>query len=83
MVVSTSVTVEEAKGRLQQLLELAARGHEIIIHDPTAGRAKQVPVPETYSRAPRVLGLHKGQVRMSDDFDAPLPDSFWFGEAQE
>lgn len=28
---------------------------------------------------PRVLGLHAGQVSIADDFDAPLPDSFWLG----
>ena len=28
----------------------------------------------------RVAGLHEGQVWMSDDFDDPLPDSFWLGE---
>ena len=25
----------------------------------------------------RVLGLHAGQTWIADDFDAPLPDSFW------
>ena len=29
---------------------------------------------------PRVVGLHAGQWRIADDFDAPLPDSFWLGE---
>lgn len=29
----------------------------------------------------RVLGLHPGSMRMSDDFDAPLPDEFWFGKS--
>lgn len=28
----------------------------------------------------RKFGLHRGMIEMSDDFDAPLPDSFWFGE---
>jgi hypothetical protein len=28
----------------------------------------------------RVLGLHLGAMQMSDDFDDPLPDSFWLGE---
>src|SRR5690349_14859156 len=28
----------------------------------------------------RILGLDKGTVWMSDDFDDPLPDEFWFGE---
>jgi len=28
----------------------------------------------------RKPGLYEGQIWMSDDFDDPLPDSFWFGE---
>ncbi len=33
-------------------------------------------------KPPRKLGLgaHLGKVWMSDDFDAELPDSFWFGD---
>ena len=29
----------------------------------------------------RVLGLHPGSMRMSDDFDAPLPEEFWLGKS--
>lgn len=28
----------------------------------------------------RVLGLQPGSIWISDDFDDPLPDSFWMGE---
>ena len=28
----------------------------------------------------RMLGLHSGAITTSEDFDAPLPESFWFGE---
>lgn len=28
----------------------------------------------------RVLDLNKGEIWMSDDFNAPLPDEFWLGE---
>ncbi len=28
----------------------------------------------------RKLGIIRGKVFMSDDFDEPLPDSFWLGE---
>ena len=28
----------------------------------------------------RQLGVLKGKVWMSDDFDEPLPDAFWLGE---
>ena len=30
--------------------------------------------------ATRIPDLHAGQTWVSDDFDAPLPDSFWLGE---
>jgi Protein of unknown function (DUF2281) len=29
---------------------------------------------------PRTLGLNRGTMKMSDDFDEPLPDEFWLGE---
>ena len=35
---------------------------------------------EAPSKRKRIPGLHEGSVTMSDDFDAPLPDSFWLGE---
>jgi hypothetical protein len=35
--------------------------------------------PEAAVRPVRVLGLHAGQTWIGDDFDAPLPDSFWTG----
>ena len=28
---------------------------------------------------PRTPGLGQGTIEMADDFDAPLPDSFWLG----
>lgn len=31
-------------------------------------------------REPRIPGLHKGQVWMSEDFNDSLPDSFWLGD---
>ncbi len=35
---------------------------------------------EQPERRERVLGLHPGAMEASEDFDAPLPDSFWLGE---
>ena len=34
----------------------------------------------TPKKGKRVAGLNRGKIRMSDDFDAPLPDEFWLGE---
>ncbi len=79
---STTLSVAEAQGKLAQLLEMAQSGHEVIIEDPQKGKARLVPVRKPQTR-PRVLGLHEGEGWMSDDFNAPLPDSFWLGEKQE
>lgn len=37
-------------------------------------------VQEEAGKVQRVPGLGVGTIWMSDDFDAPLPDSFWLGE---
>ncbi len=77
---STTLSVAEAQGKLSQLLELAQAGHEVIIQDPVKGRARLVPLEAPAVLKTRQLGLHRGQVWMSEDFNAPLPDSFWLGD---
>jgi predicted DNA-binding antitoxin AbrB/MazE fold protein len=38
-------------------------------------------VPKAEKKAAgRIPDLHPGAMQMSDDFDDPLPDSFWFGD---
>jgi len=81
--VSTTLTIEEAQQKLGQLLEMAQAGHEVIIEDSQKGKARLVPVAKPQEQGCRVLGLHEGEVWMSDDFNAPLPDSFWLGEKQQ
>ena len=45
------------------------------------GRAlSEIELKPTSRPQKRVLGLHAGQTWIADDFDAPLPDSFWLGE---
>jgi antitoxin (DNA-binding transcriptional repressor) of toxin-antitoxin stability system len=78
--VSTSVTVKEAETQLRHLFALAQGGHEVIIEEPGAGKAKLVPLQELSSK-PRVFGLHSGQTWTAEDFDEPLSDSFWSGDA--
>ncbi len=36
--------------------------------------------PHSSELPPRILGLNRGAMKMSDDFDEPLPDEFWLGE---
>ena len=44
---------------------------------PKSNSPTETPVPEKRKRIP---DLSAGAVWMSDDFDDPLPDSFWLGE---
>ncbi|GIK58370.1 MAG: DUF2281 domain-containing protein [Chloroflexi bacterium] len=36
--------------------------------------------PESRKISQRIPGLDAGTTWVSDDFDAPLPDSFWLGD---
>lgn len=67
-----TINIYEAKTRLSQLVERAARGEEIVI--AKAGRPLARLVPLAQRTGPRPLGLLAGQVVVGDDFDAPLPD---------
>ena len=40
----------------------------------------EVSLAESTKKDERILDLHPGAMVMSDDFDDPLPDSFWFSE---
>ena len=63
----------EAKTRLSNLIDRAAKGEEILIAKSGVPLAKLVPLPK--SKAKRKPGGWEGKIRISDDFDAPLPDS--------
>jgi hypothetical protein len=56
--------------------------HEIHIKlpDHAIGPAKIIVLLENKTRKvprPVELGLFRGEIKMSDDFDDPLPDEFW------
>jgi prevent-host-death family protein len=65
------VNIYEAKMRLSELVERAARGDEIVIAKAGTPKALLVPLPVT--AAPRVPGGWEGKLWVADDFDAPLP----------
>jgi len=81
--VSTTLSIAEAQSKLAQLLEMAQAGHDVIIEDAHRGTARLVPVRKTPSHGSRIFGLHEGETWVSDDFDSPLPDSFWLGQEKE
>ncbi len=62
----------EAKSSLSRLVDRAAAGEEIIIAKAGRPQAKLVPIAK--SARLRQPGGWEGRVKMSNDFDEPLPD---------
>jgi prevent-host-death family protein len=65
-----ALNLYDAKTHLSTLVEEAAAGAEIIIAKNGRPRAKLVAVRQAAARRP---GSGKGKIRMTADFDAPLP----------
>lgn len=74
-----TIDIDDAKNQLSELLTLANKGTDIILSKDNIPLARLVPV-ENKSSQPRIAGLHKGAFIISEDFDDPLPDSFWLGK---
>jgi prevent-host-death family protein len=70
-----TVDIREAQTNLQDLLSLVREGAEIVLTEGATPLARLVPI--SASTLPRTPGLHKGAIWTSEDFDAPLPESFW------
>lgn len=71
-----TVNIYDAKTRLSELVDRAARGEEIVISKRGRPVARLGPVP----RVERKFGILKGKLVVPDDFDAPLPPEIqrWF-----
>jgi prevent-host-death family protein len=67
------VNVHEAKTHLSRLLERVERGETVTIARAGTPVAVLSPYQPPVSGA-RVPGRWRGQIWMSDDFDAPLPE---------
>ncbi len=73
-----TVDVKEAQTHLSRLLALAVQGNKVLISENQESVVQLVPIRKQHKR--RVAGLHRGAMRMHEDFNAPLPDDFWLGE---
>jgi antitoxin (DNA-binding transcriptional repressor) of toxin-antitoxin stability system len=82
-----TMSLNDALSQLHKLLPLTQAGGEIIIVEDNKPVAKLIPLPVTEEAGSaetgkkRIFGLHRGQIWVSEDFDDPLPDDFWLGEA--
>lgn len=65
------VNVHEAKTQLSRLLQRVTAGEEIVIANRGVPVARLVPVPR--AKGHRELGIESGNLKVADDFDAPLP----------
>lgn len=69
-----SITLAEAKERLEELIERASRGEDVCIKDPKHGSVRLMPAPAQSHPKP-IPGLMKGKVHISDDeLLAPLTE---------
>lgn len=69
---SVQVNVHEAKTHFSRLLDRVSGGEEVVIARAGEPVARLVPV-EKKGKA-RVPGSARGEIEISDDFDAPLPE---------
>ena len=74
-----TIDIHDAQSQLLKLLSLAQQGQEIVIAENEIPIVRFVPVPKVEQR--RIAGLHRGAMRMHDDFNDPLPDEFWLGNS--
>jgi prevent-host-death family protein len=65
------VNVYEAKSQLSRLIDRAAAGEDVVIARNGRAVARLTRLAE--GKRPVRLGLLAGKVRISDDFDDPLP----------
>jgi prevent-host-death family protein len=66
------VNIHRAKTHFSSLVELAARGEEVVI--AKAGKPVARLVPYFPKREARRPGRLRGKVRIKKDFDRPLPE---------
>ncbi|HEX9698885.1 MAG TPA: type II toxin-antitoxin system prevent-host-death family antitoxin [Acidobacteriota bacterium] len=71
MALPKPVNISEAKARLPELVQRAARGEEITIARNGEPQARLVPLAPT---KPRVPGRGAGEWHVVGDFNEPLPE---------
>ena len=71
------MNVHEAKTHFSKILEQVEQGEEVVIARAGTPIAKVVPIGGSPKRT---LGGLRGEVTVSDDFDASLPWDEWFEE---
>jgi len=66
-----TVNIHEAKTHFSKLVDSVIHGNEVLIAMAGKPVAKLVPIEK---KPKRKFGVLKGKIKISKDFDAPLPD---------
>ena len=74
-----TIDISEVPTYLDEMVSSGPTDDEIIISKDEKPVARLVPIAARPYKE-RKMGLGRGEVWMSDDFDDPLPDEFWLGE---
>jgi len=70
-------TVSLREVSIESVIALMRGGDEVIIEENGEPVAKITPIEKTKEQKQRIMGLGKGTMWMSEDFDDELPDEFW------
>ncbi|MEK8015542.1 MAG: hypothetical protein VSS75_001655 [Candidatus Parabeggiatoa sp.] len=73
-----TVTLNQTQSYLAALIAPLKMGEEIVIIRDKTPFAKLVAPTQQIAKT-RTIDEYKGKIKMSDDFDAPLPDDIWGG----
>jgi antitoxin (DNA-binding transcriptional repressor) of toxin-antitoxin stability system len=70
------MTADEAKAHLDELIDAALKGEEVVIADGERRAVRLIPAPQAAGGrgAKRQAGTARGLIVMAPDFDAPLAD---------
>lgn len=68
------INIHEAKTHLSRLVDEACKGKELIL--AKAGKPLVKLTPLEKRKPPRIPGFLKGKIKISADFDAPLPNDW-------
>ncbi|MCP4400282.1 MAG: toxin-antitoxin (TA) system antitoxin [bacterium] len=74
-----TIDIQSPQMNFNDVVSLVRKGAEIVLTDASIPFARMIPVSSSSSA--RTPGLHAGAIHTSDDFDEPLPDEFWMGQA--
>jgi prevent-host-death family protein len=69
-----SVTIEEAKSQLSELIHSLKPGEEVVITENDQPVARLVPTPPGPAKKSRQFGTLRGTVLSMEHFDDPLED---------